>query len=414
MGVLVVFLAAILLSVYAVSYLESERENTAMLEQYTRSFGEGKPFGDRDDPGLDDGMRPDVSGEPDFDRDGGRRPRDDRAFAASTFYSVTFSDTGETLSVDNGINDAKTEDELVSLARDVLSRDGDSGRVENLLYRVDRQSEITLVAFLDVAVTENNMNILLRQIVVTGGIAVLVSFFIAVWLARRIVKPLEESDRRQRQFVSDAGHELKTPVAVIGANTELLARQVGDSDWLANIQYETERMGALVTQLLDLSHAENANVPTEPLDLSRLVAGEALPFESVAYEAGLTVRTDVADDIRVDGNPTQLKQLTSILLDNAIRDADGGEEVALTLRADHRTAVLSVENHGAPIPPAVREKLFERFYRADEARTGDGRHYGLGLAIAKAICDAHRGSISVDCHDGLVIFTVRLPIKAKT
>ena len=384
-----------------------------MLERYTQDFRLDKQPDDRDDNGFKDGFRPDTSDEPDFERDGGRRPRDERAFAASTFYSVTFSATGETLSVDNGINDAKTEDELVALAQEVLAKTGDSGRVENLLYRIDRQSENTLVAFLDVAVTESNMGILLRQICITGGIAVAVSFFIAIWLAHRIVKPLEESDRRQRQFVSDAGHELKTPVAVIGANTELLARQVGSSDWLENIRYETERMGALVTQLLDLSHAENAAVPMEPVDLSRLVAGEALPFESVAYEAGLTIRTDIADDIRVDGNPTGLRQLTSILLDNAIRHADGGEEVALTLRADHRTAVLTVENHGAPIPQEVREKLFERFYRADEARTGDGRHYGLGLAIAKAICEAHHGAISVDCQGGLVIFTARLPLKTK-
>ena len=413
MGVLVVFLAAILLSVYAVSYLESERENTAMLEQYTQDFRLDKQPGGRGDDGQKDDFKPDVSGEPDFERDGGRRPPNERAFAASTFYSVTFSAAGETLSVDNGINDAKTEAELVSLAQEVLAKEGDSGRVDGLMYRIDRREDFTLVAFLDVAVTENNMNILLRQIMLTGGVAVVISFFIAVWLARRIVRPLEESDRRQRQFVSDAGHELKTPVAVIGANTELLARQVGDSEWLANIQYETERMGALVTQLLDLSHAENATVPMEPTDVSRLVAGEALPFESVAYEAGLTIRTDIADGVQVDGNPSQLKQLTSILLDNAIRHADGGEEVALTLRAEHRTAVLSVENHGAPIPPAVRDKLFERFYRADEARTGDGRHYGLGLAIAKAICEAHHGSISVDCRDGLVIFTARLPLKTK-
>ena len=402
MGVLVLFLAAILLSVYAVSYLESERENTEMLSRYTQSFGRGEQ----------PDFRPDAD-EPDFERDGDRRPPNERAFDASTFYSVVFSSAGETLSVDNGRGDVKTEDELVLLAQDVLTRDSDTGRVDGLMYRVDRQSDHTLVAFLDVAVTENNMNILLRQVMWTGGVAVVISFFLAVWLARRIVKPLEENDRRQKQFVSDAGHELKTPVSVIGTHTELLARQIGENEWLSNIQYETERMGALVTQLLDLSHAENAEVPMQPLDLSRLVAGEALPFESVAFEAGLTLKTDVADDVRVEGNPTQLKQLTSILLDNAIRHADGGGDISLTLRPDHRAAVLAVANPGAPIPQGVREKLFERFYRADEARTGDGKHYGLGLAIAKAICDAHHGSISVDCRDGLVIFTARLPIKTK-
>ena len=411
MGALLLLMIAILTCVYAVSYIETERENNEMLARYTQSFELTKQPGGRDGEGQQDGFKPDGEEDPGFERDGGRRPPNERAFAASAFYSVVFSEAGEPVSVDNGINDAKSGEELTALAQTVLSQGRDTGRADGLLYRVDRQADYTLVAFLDDAVTENNMNILLRQILLTGGVAVVVIFFVAVLLARRIGRPLEENDRRQRQFVSDAGHELKTPVAVIGANTELLARQIGENEWLSNIAYETERMSALVTDLLDLSRAENAALPTEPVDLSRLVAGEALPFESVAFEAGLRIRTEIAEGIRVEGNPSGLRQLTSILLDNAIRHAQGGEEVALTLTRDHRTAALTVENHGEPIPEDLREKLFERFYRADEARTGDDGHYGLGLAIAKAICDAHHGTISVDCRDGLVLFTARLPLQ---
>ncbi|MBQ7726944.1 MAG: HAMP domain-containing histidine kinase [Clostridia bacterium] len=338
-------------------------------------------------------------------------PPDDQAFVASSFYSVAFSASGETLAVDNGINDFTSEDELVGIAKKTLKKGKSSGKINNLMYKIERQNGYTLVAFINVAVTSENMNILLRQIFITGALAVIVIFFIAVFLAHRIVKPLEESDKRQKQFVSDAGHELKTPVAVINTNTELLSRQIGENEWLSNIQYETERMGTLVTQLLDLSHAENAEIKTEKIDLGRLVAGEALPFESVAFEAGFEICSEIADNIYVEGNRTQLSQLVSILLDNAIRHSDGGKEIGLTLKREHKAAVLSVINNGKEIPPEIREKLFERFYRVDEVRNSEGKHYGLGLAIAKAIADAHHGSIHSNCKDGKVIFTVKLPIK---
>ena len=109
-------------------------------------------------------------------------------------------------------------------------------------------------------------------------------FFLSVFLARKIVNPLEESYQKQRQFISDAGHELKTPVSIVSANAELLSREIGDNTWLKNIQYENERMGMLVGQLLDLARTENVTPQMEHIDFSRLVAGEALPFESVAFE----------------------------------------------------------------------------------------------------------------------------------
>ena len=198
---------------------------------------------------------------------------------------------------------------------------------------------------------------------------------------------------------------------MISTNAELLFRQLGANEWLDNIRYENERMGDLVTQLLDLSRAENAKIQMEELDLSRLVTGEALPFESVAFERGLSIRSDIDDSITLQGNRTQLSQLVSILLDNAIRHADGGNEIGLSLRRHGRYAVLAVENSGKEIPQEQQARLFERFYRLDEVRNSEGNHYGLGLAIAKAIAEEHGGKISVACRDEKVIFTVSFPLK---
>lgn len=166
-----------------------------------------------------------------------------------------------------------------------------------------------------------------------------------------------------------------------------------------------------ILQLLDLARAENAEPTMEPLDLSRLVGGEALPFESVAYESGLILCNEITDDIWVRGNATSLRQLTSILIDNALRHCSGGHEAELILKKGKNHAVLSVANAGEAIPPEERRKLFERFYRMDTVRTGEDGHYGLGLSIARAIVKAHRGTIEVQCRDGQVIFLVKIPLQ---
>ena len=167
----------------------------------------------------------------------------------------------------------------------------------------------------------------------------------------------------------------------------------------------------LVGQLLDLARTENVTPQMEHIDFSRLVSGEALPFESVAFENGLVLNSNIAGGIAVKGNSTQLKQLASILLDNAIRHSNVDGEVRLTLSNDNGIAQLSVINPGDEIPIEHREQIFERFYRMDTARNGDDKHYGLGLAIAKAIVDAHHGHIEVNCYNGLVEFHVRMPMK---
>ena len=199
----------------------------------------------------------------------------------------------------------------------------------------------------------------------------------------------------------------------MSTNLELLSREIGeDNKWLSNIQYENERMSTLVKQLLELSHAENGTSEQQELDFSNLVTGEALPFESIAFEHGLNLNSDVAEGIRVSGNSGQLKQLTAILLDNAISHSEGGDAVDIRLSSDRHQAVLEVTNSGKEIPADVRDKLFERFYRADEARTENGSdHYGLGLAIAKAIVQAHSGTIGIDCGDGKVTLRVSLPLR---
>ena len=407
MGSLILLFAVTLSVIMLASSREMRRQNTEMLERYVEQYSPDQQ-GRQEEPGP----APDGQNEPGSGRsDQGKPPRDEkRDYQLSTFYSVAFAEDGTVLAVDTGERTIYSEEELTRIAEEILAGDSSSGRRDNLSYVVSPGSGYTLVAFMDTTVTESSLTMLLHNILIIGGAAIVVLFFIALILSKQIIRPLEENDRQQKQFVSDASHELKTPLAVIGANAEMLKRELGENEWLANIRYENERMGGLVRQLLDLSRAENTEVPTEEIDLSRVLTGEVLALESLAFDQGKSIRSDIGEGIHVSGSRTQLTQLISVLLDNAIRHSTGNE-IEVSLGSHGRTAMLSVANEGDEIPPEKQAHLFDRFYRADEARTGEGQHYGLGLSIAKAVAEKHGGSIAVSCRDGHVMFTVSLPVK---
>ena len=326
------------------------------------------------------------------------------AFQLSTFYSVAVADNGEILVTDMGDREVYDKETLEKYASDILKNDKGKGTKGSLVYLVVPKKGYTLVAFMDNTVIQKSMTTLFRYTLMFGSVSLVVIFFLSRYLAKKIVDPLEKSYLKQKQFISDAGHELKTPVSVVNANAELLQRQIGENGWLANIQYENERMGKLVGQLLELARAEDVKPQMEYLNFSRLVAGGVLPFESIAFENGLLLNTQIAEDVTLRGNQTQLSQLVSILVDNAIRHGHGGKEIQIRLTHNRSLAVLAVINAGEAIPPEKMEQLFERFYRADEARNSEDNHYGLGLAIAKAIVEAHKGKIEAHCYDGLIEF----------
>ncbi|MBR4577139.1 MAG: HAMP domain-containing histidine kinase [Clostridia bacterium] len=408
MGSLVLLFAITLSVIMLASYREIRQENMEMLKRHVELYYlAGETGGPADLPpeapmnGFD-GHAPAPREKPPLDQ----KPD----YQLSTFYSVAFGDNETVIAVDNGEKEVYSEEELIGIAREILTGNNTSGRSGALTYIVEHRPDYTLVAFMDNTVSESGLRTLLHNVLIIGSTAILLMFFISLYLSSRIIRPLEENDRKQRRFISDASHELKTPVAVISTNAELLSREIGENEWLSNIRYENERMGGLVTQLLDLSRAENAEAPVEQVDFSRIVTGETLALETLAFDCGRTFRADIEDDIILAGNRTQLTQLVSILLDNAIRHTTGNE-IGISLKRQGHHAVLDVINDGDEIPPDKQEHLFDRFYRVDEARNSEERHYGLGLSIAKAVTEKHGGIIDVSCKDGKVRFTVSIPIK---
>ncbi len=399
MCILVLLWVGTLGVIYASSYVDMLEQNEQMLKAHAEMYTPTH---------MTNGMMPPNRPIP----NGGNHRFDPESpmFRLSTFYTVVVSDNGDILEIQNEPPTVHTDDDLERLAKAVIDGGNNTGTERNLAFYKLEKDGYTLVTFMDNTVVNERAMTLFRYTLIFGGVALVLFFFLSVFLAKKIVEPLENSYQKQKQFISDAGHELKTPVSVVSANAELLSREVGDNQWLSNIQYENERMGVLVGQLLELAKTEQVAPPMESLNFSRLVAGESLPFESVAFEKGLVLNCRIDSGVAVHGNGTQLKQTVSVLLDNAIRHSIHPGEVSLTLTKEHGCAKLSVINRGDAIPAQQREQIFERFYRADAARNSEDRHYGLGLAIAKSIVTAHKGHIEVLCYDGFVEFVVRIPL----
>ena len=240
-----------------------------------------------------------------------------------------------------------------------------------------------------------------------------IQVIISLNITKRIVKPVNESFIRQKQFIYDASHELKTPIAIISASAEMLEKNPKEKKWLDNIKTENNRMNKLVISLLDLSKSENIkeNEVYTNVNLSKVIKNKALTFESLIYENSLELDVDVVNDIMFNCNEDRIKELLSILMDNAIKHSLPNSQITVKLSKEKNNIYLSVKNKGKEIPVSEREKIFERFYRLDKSRNRDDNRYGIGLSIAKNIVINHNGTISVNCKDGYTTFTVNFKQK---
>ena len=240
-----------------------------------------------------------------------------------------------------------------------------------------------------------------------------IQVIISLNITKRIVKPVNEAFIRQKQFIYDASHELKTPIAIISASTEMLEKNPKEKKWLENIKTENNRMNKLVISLLDLSKSENIkeNEVYTNVNLSKVIKNKALTFESLIYENSLELDVDVVNDIMFNCNEDRIKELLSILMDNAIKHSLPNSQITVKLSKEKNNIYLSVKNKGKEIPVSEREKIFERFYRLDKSRNRDDNRYGIGLSIAKNIVINHNGTISVNCKDGYTTFIVNFKQK---
>ena len=274
----------------------------------------------------------------------------------------------------------------------------------------------TILVFTDISSELSTMHNLLRNCILIAIASFLIFLVIAICFARWAVHPVEEAWKQQRQFVSDASHELKTPLTVILTNVEFLKSREFDEtkklQFVDNIYTMSQQMRGLVESLLQLARVDNGileKLPSERIDLSKLCENESLTFEVMFFEKGLMLETKLAEDVHVKGAESYMKQVVEILLDNAQKYSDPNGTVTLGLTKNAHHCTLYVANPGDEISPENRKNIFKRFYRGDEARAMN-HSYGLGLAIADDIVKGMKGRIWVDSENHLNTFKVELPL----
>lgn len=233
----------------------------------------------------------------------------------------------------------------------------------------------------------------------------IILYFVCRKVAASMTAPIEKTMEKQKQFIADASHELKTPVAIILANAEAMEHDP-QPRWIQNIKEEASRMSELIVSLLDLTKADESKPPLSQVDLSHLLEKQCLIMEAYMFEKNLVLEENIEPDVMVMGENASLQQVIAILIDNAIAHSTG--KVIASLSRKGKEVFLTISNTGEPIPASEQDKIFERFYRADSARNRSDGRYGLGLAIAKSIVESHQGKIRVQCAHGITSFIVTL------
>lgn len=246
---------------------------------------------------------------------------------------------------------------------------------------------------------------------IASGLSLIIIYWVSKKVSEIIVKPVFETFEKQKQFISDASHELKTPLAVIEANSDVLENEIGENKWLKYIQNETESMDKLINELLLLAKTENIDdiKNYEQFNLSTQIETSTSMFESIAFEKQVKIVTDIQNEIYMNGNKQDIEHIASTLIDNAIKHSESEKEVQVELKKEKNNIILQVKNEGQPIPEDQKDMIFERFYRVDKSRNRNEKRYGLGLAIAKASVEKYKGKIEVECKDGITNFKVIIP-----
>lgn len=329
---------------------------------------------------------------------------------AARFFQVFYDSQGQVVWVNISQIATVTEEAAVDYAAQCQGKD--QGTLDRFRFcrTATRDGRGEVLLFLDVSADRRD---LLAVLAISGGIGVLCwlgSLLLVILLSRRAIAPIARSFEKQRQFVTNAGHEIKTPLAIIQANTEAMELHQGQSKWSKNIRAQTARLTGLMENLLTLARMDEAQLPAAQLvDLSQLVQEGCQVFQETAALRGILIEEEIAPGLTLQTSREQMTQLLSILLDNAVKYTAANGEIAVALRREGTRTKVQVKNRPAQIPPGDLSRLFDRFYRGDPARTQTSGGYGIGLSAAQAIVQAWKGTITAQREgEDTMVFTVTL------
>ena len=318
-----------------------------------------------------------------------------KAFGSIDYFVIMADRNGEYLASFN--NDEIKAEKAQLYVTAILNNNDETGMINSYQYYQADKSNGTMMVLTDKSYEMDMLKQLKRTTIIIGSIALIILSVLAYFLSKKSIQPIKVAFNKQKQFVSDASHELKTPLTVISTNADVLEGEIGENKWLSYIKVQTERMSVLVNDLLNLTRMENNSndLICADFDLSKAITNTALPFECQAFESNKTFEVDVEEGITINGSEKHIKQMAAIFIDNALKYSNAGGTIRVSLKRIGDKKVLSVFNTGSGIRESDKEKIFERFYRSDVSRNRATGGYGLGLAIAKSIIDRHKFKVNV-------------------
>lgn len=330
----------------------------------------------------------------------------------STRFFTVKTDIGDNIiEVDIGEISSTSTDQALKYANNVLQSEKNSGFIDNYKYSVVNKDYGSLLVFVNV---ERDLQIFysfLKNSIITGVIAIISVFIIVLAFSKKAIAPITESYEKQKQFITDAGHELKTPLAIINTNVEVIEIDSGETQWTKSIHNQVLRLSNLVESLVSLTRMdeEKTQLKNNAFSLSDLVLETAEQFGEMSKICNKKLILEVEENINYYGNEQSISQLVSILIENALKYGLEDNEIKVELKKQGKKIVLQTTNRVENLIIGNYDIFFDRFYRADSSRNSKLEGYGIGLSIAKAIVLKHKGKITADSKDGkTIIFTVQI------
>ncbi len=369
--------------IFGVIYISGSRQLNSNMDMMADRIAEGngvfRPF-DQNNP-----MSPGMSQNPGFFTD-------ETPFS-TRFFTIWIAEDGKIIGVNLDSVSSVTRETAYEYAQEVI-HDGDTrGWQGDYRYKVFSAMRGTGIVFVDGSMNRSTTRSLMwTAAAVLVGCMLIISVVIVV-VSKRVVRPIAQSYEKQKQFITDANHELKTPLTLILTNLDIVEAELGHSEWLDDIRTEGQRMSALVAQLTALSRLDEdtPTMITEDLSFSDVCSDTVSEFAPLIDSKGLTMTAYIQPDLQLEGDEGAIRRLVTILIDNAVKYCDPIGEITLVLEGQ-RQKTLRVENSCTGVDNIALDRLFDRFYREDKARTA-GTSFGIGLSLAKSIVEKHHGEI---------------------
>lgn len=374
--------------------LDRADEMTALLEQNDGKFPEEPSWHEQDDTET-------PPAKPENDE------KDKSRFSVETpfetrYFTVTVDENGEVTDCDLdriAAVDEETAEEYTQTAQQKNKTTGFQGIYR---YRVTETEDGAKYVFLDCRREISNFRTVLVTTISVSLLGLAAVFVLVVIFSRMVFRPVEESIQKQKRFITDASHELKTPLTIIDANTEVMEMESGESQWTKSTRKQIQRLSGLVQQLVTLSRLDEEKGLEEKCEfnLSEAVSECVQPYESLAQTREKNLTLNIEEDITYTGDERSIRQLAGILMDNAVKYSSENGNITLTLKKKGKKIFLEVYNDADDLPQGKMDVLFERFYRLDSSRNSGTGGSGIGLSVAKAIVQAHKGKITAENKNG--------------